>query len=200
LAVNGAVAPQALAHETGTALAPLGRTVGPAAQVLGSAFAILALGMLSITFSLALFGLMLERLPPASPVIVALPRRAARLLFEQRGRSRAGAGLRLWLVYLGLDGGAARFRPGAGRGGASGSAWFIRGGTAASPVSASTPSEAAARSDSKRPAAGDGRCSVRTAPQPPSSGSPGPATPEGSSSWTSPTPISTASACASRQA
>ena len=117
LAVNGAVAPQALAHETGTALAPLGRTVGPAAQVLGSAFAILALGMLSITFSLALFGLMLERLPSASPVIVALPRRAARLLFEQRGRSRAGDGLRLGLVYLGLDGGEPRFRLDAERGG-----------------------------------------------------------------------------------
>src|SRR5215218_1265559 len=118
LAVNGAVAPQALTHETGTALAPLGRTVGPAAQVLGSAFAILALGMLSITFSLALFGLVLERFPSASPVVVALPRRAARLLFEPRRRRRGhDDALRLGLVYLGLDGGEPRFRLDAERAG-----------------------------------------------------------------------------------
>jgi amino acid permease len=106
LAVSGAVAPQALVHERGTALAPLARAVGPAVDVFGSAFVILGFGMVSITFSLALFSLTLERLPSASPVIVALPRRAARLLFEQRGRD----GLHLGLVYLGLDGGEPRFR------------------------------------------------------------------------------------------
>jgi amino acid permease len=106
LAVNGAVAPQALVHERGTALAPLAREVGPAVHVFGSAFAVLGLGMISITFSLALFSLTLERLPSASPVVVALPRRAARLVFESRARD----GLRLGLVYLGLDGGEPRFR------------------------------------------------------------------------------------------
>jgi amino acid permease len=113
LAVNGAVGPQALAHERGTALAPLSRAVGPAVDVLGSAFAILGLGMVSITFSLALFGLTLERLPSASPVVVALPRRAARLLFESRNRDA----LHLGLVYLGLDGGEPRFRVDAERDG-----------------------------------------------------------------------------------
>lgn len=110
LAVNGAVAPQALAQETGTALAPLARAAGPAVHVLGSAFAILGLGMVSITFSRALFSLTLERLPLASPIVVALPRRAARLRFERRGRSRGREGLRLGLVYLGLEGGEPRFR------------------------------------------------------------------------------------------
>jgi amino acid permease len=118
LAVNGAIAPQALADETGTALAPLARTVGPAVNVLGSVFVILGMGMGSITFSLALFGLVLERLPSASPVVVALPRRAARLLFEPRGRRRwRHDALRLGLVYLGLDGGDPRFRLDAERGG-----------------------------------------------------------------------------------
>jgi amino acid permease len=118
LAVNGAVAPQALANETGTALAPLARTVGPAVNVLGSAFVILGMGMGSITFALALFGLVLERLPSASPLVVALPRRAARLLFEPRSRRRwRHDALRLGVVYLGLDGGDPRFRLDAERGG-----------------------------------------------------------------------------------
>ena len=110
LAVNGAIAPQALAEESGTALAPLARVAGPAVHVLGSAFAILGLGMVSITFARALFGLTLERLPSASPVVVALPRRAARLRFERRRRSRARDDLRLGLVYLGLENGEPRFR------------------------------------------------------------------------------------------
>jgi amino acid permease len=110
LAVNGAVGPQALTHETGTALAPLARVAGPAVDVLGSAFAILGLGMVSITFSRALFSLTLERLPSPSPIVVALPRRAARLHFERRGRSRGREGFRLGLVYLGLDGGEPHFR------------------------------------------------------------------------------------------
>jgi amino acid permease len=109
LAVNGALAPQALAEETGTALAPLAGEVGPAVHVLGSAFVILGLGMGSITFSLALSSLTLERLPLATPVVVALPRRAARQLFKPRRRSR-GDGLDLGLVYLGLDGSEPRFR------------------------------------------------------------------------------------------
>ncbi|NUR77701.1 MAG: hypothetical protein HOQ28_15630 [Thermoleophilia bacterium] len=108
LAVNGAVAPQALTHETGTALAPLAHAAGPAVHVLGSVFAILGLGMVSITFSRALFGLTLERLPSASPVVLALPRRAARLRFERRRRSHDS--LRLGLVYLGLEDGEPRFR------------------------------------------------------------------------------------------
>jgi amino acid permease len=117
LAVNGAVAPQALTDETGTALSPLAQAVGPTAHVLGSAFVILGLGMGSITFSLALYSLMLERLPSASPVVVALPRRAARLLFEERGRSRVHDGLRVGVMYLGLDDGEPRFRLDAERAG-----------------------------------------------------------------------------------
>jgi amino acid permease len=60
VAVNGAVAPEVLAAELGTALMPLAATVGPAVHVLGSLFATLSLGMASIHFSLALFNLTRE--------------------------------------------------------------------------------------------------------------------------------------------
>jgi amino acid permease len=117
LAVNGAVAPASLAHESGTAISPLAREVGPAALVLGSVFVVLGLGMTSITFNLALFSLTRERLPSMSPVVITLPRRRARLLFEQRGRRHTGGGLNLGLVYLGLDGAEPRFRLDVERGG-----------------------------------------------------------------------------------
>jgi amino acid permease len=110
LAVNGAVAPPALANEAGTALSPLARQVGSVVLILGSAFVILGMGMGSVTFALALFGLVRERLPLARPVHVVLPRRRARLLFEPRTRSQRRDGLRVALVYLGLDGGDPRFR------------------------------------------------------------------------------------------
>jgi amino acid permease len=109
-AVNGAVTPAILAHESGTAISPLAEEVGPAVLVLGSVFAALGLGMVSITFNLALFGLARERLPPVSPVVVILPRRRARLLFEERGRGGRVGSLKLGLVYLGLDEGEPRFR------------------------------------------------------------------------------------------
>jgi DNA-binding MarR family transcriptional regulator len=117
LAVNGAVAPATLAHEPGTAISPLAQEVGPAVLVLGSVFVVLGLGMVSITFNLALFSLARERLPSASPVVVILPRRQARLLFEERGRRGPGGSLKLGLVYLGLDGGEPRFRLDAERAG-----------------------------------------------------------------------------------
>src|SRR6266487_3430759 len=55
VAVNGAIAPQALTGFSGTALGPLATLVGPAVIVLGTIYAILAMGMASIHFSLALF-------------------------------------------------------------------------------------------------------------------------------------------------
>src|SRR5918993_3628162 len=117
LALNGAIAPEALAEETGTALSPLAREVGPVVPALGSVYVVLGVGMVSITYALALFGLVQERLPSAPQRVVILPRRRARLLFEQRGRSRARGGLRLGLVYLGLYDGEPRFRLDAERAG-----------------------------------------------------------------------------------
>ena len=63
IAVNGAVSPQVLASETGTALAALATVVGPAVSWLGTIFVILSLGMASIHVSLASLFMMEERVP-----------------------------------------------------------------------------------------------------------------------------------------
>jgi amino acid permease len=55
LAVNGAVAPEALAATSATALTPLAAEAGPAVLLLGSAFVVLGMGMASIHMSLGLF-------------------------------------------------------------------------------------------------------------------------------------------------
>jgi amino acid permease len=62
LAVNGAIPPQVLANQPGTALAPLTTLLGPAAGVLGAVFVVLSMGLGLIHFSLALFNLAQERL------------------------------------------------------------------------------------------------------------------------------------------
>ncbi len=63
---NGAISPQVLASETGTALTALATQVGPAVNWLGSAFVVLSLGMACIHISLGLLFLMEERLPTPS--------------------------------------------------------------------------------------------------------------------------------------
>src|SRR5207247_11063858 len=63
LAVNGAIAPDVLAAESGTALGPLTAVVGPLATVLGSLFVVLGMGMATIHFSLDLVTLTREWLP-----------------------------------------------------------------------------------------------------------------------------------------
>jgi amino acid permease len=109
LGVNGAVAPERLAEESGTALAPLAETAGPAVHAIGAAFVVLGMGMTSITLSLALSGLVRERLPAVASRLVTLPRRRARLLFSERRWAAAGRRLKVGVTYLGLDGRRPRF-------------------------------------------------------------------------------------------
>ncbi len=66
LCFNGAIAPDALARESGTALTALQARVGPIVTWLGSVFVVLSLGMASIHVSLALLFMMEERLPSSS--------------------------------------------------------------------------------------------------------------------------------------
>jgi hypothetical protein len=110
--VNGALAPQALAGQTGTALAPLAVEVGPGVHVVGSIYAVLGVAMASIQMSLALFNTVREWLPKRSQPVVLLPRRRGRLVFHPRGGP--GGSPRMSLTYLGLDtrseGGQPRFR------------------------------------------------------------------------------------------
>ena len=106
LAVNGVVAPQVLAAQTGTALIPLAEQVGPTINLLGSAFVILAMGMGSIHYSLGFYNLMREWLPRRRQPEITLSRRQGRLVLE---KARQGQGLRIGLDYQGLIGGQAHF-------------------------------------------------------------------------------------------
>ena len=66
LTFNGALAPQELARETGTALTALAAQVGPVVSWLGSLFVVLSLGMACIHISLGILFLVEERLPAGS--------------------------------------------------------------------------------------------------------------------------------------
>jgi amino acid permease len=69
LAINGAVAPAALAQQSGTALIPLATAIGPVAYPFGAVYVVLGMGMASIHYSLALYNQVREWLPvrPQSP-------------------------------------------------------------------------------------------------------------------------------------
>jgi amino acid permease len=101
VAVNGALAPEILAAETGTVLVPLAARFGPTVRVLGSLFVILSMGMGSIFFSLALFNLVQERLPARSEHRMTMPRERGRLLLH--ARPSADKTPIATLTYLGLD-------------------------------------------------------------------------------------------------
>lgn len=114
-AVNGAVAPQVLVGESGTALVPLAAVVGSKVYLFGSILVILGLGMASIINVLGLFNVTREWFPTRRHVVVRLPRRRGQLLL----RSSEGAvadgkvgspGVRLGLTYLGLTDDKPEFR------------------------------------------------------------------------------------------
>src|SRR5918993_1545311 len=84
LAVNGAVTPEVLAGELGTTLDPLAAEVGAIIYILGTVFVLLAMGMGSIHYSLALFNITREWLPSLVRPVMMLPRRRGQLLFEER--------------------------------------------------------------------------------------------------------------------
>ena len=107
LAANGAIPAQSLVGQSGTALEPLARQVGPSVYGLGSVFVILGMGMASVHFSLGLFNLVRERLPARRQQIVVLPRGRGRLVLHRRGRPREES--RLGLTYVGLKDDQPRF-------------------------------------------------------------------------------------------
>src|SRR5439155_19280920 len=87
VAVNGAIAPSVLVGFSGTALTPLANVAGPAVNVFGTILVILAMGMASIHFSLALFFTVREWIPGQSRHTLALGRRQGRLIFIPRGKA-----------------------------------------------------------------------------------------------------------------
>ncbi len=108
LAVGGAIAPHALAAQTGTVLTPLAEQLGSITNVLGPILIIFFLGMAIIRCSNVLFNLIYERLPTRLQSIVMLPRRRGTLVLQQR-RSRSSSP-RLGLTYLGVTDGQPQFR------------------------------------------------------------------------------------------
>lgn len=106
VAVNGAIAPQVLNGFSGTALTLLAQLTGPAVNILGSLFAILAMGMASIHFSLALFFTVREWIPGQSRHTLLLERRHGKLIFTPRDKANSS----LTLTYLGLKGTRPQFR------------------------------------------------------------------------------------------
>jgi hypothetical protein len=74
---------------------------GPLVTVLGSIFAVLGMGMVSIHYALALFNITQEWLPAPASTVVVLPQRRCRLLF-QPGIGWYRPPFSADLVYLGL--------------------------------------------------------------------------------------------------
>jgi hypothetical protein len=106
VAVNGSIAPQVLTGFSGTALTPLAQVGGPAVNVFGVLLTILAMGMASIHFSLALFFTVREWIPGQSRHTLVLERRQGKLIFTPRSKGNAS----LALTYLGLQGNQSQFR------------------------------------------------------------------------------------------
>ena len=78
VAVNGALPADALVGESGTALEPLAAEIGPSIHVVGTVFAVLAMGMASIHFSLGLVNMVREWIPVATDS-GGVPRRLGRM-------------------------------------------------------------------------------------------------------------------------
>jgi hypothetical protein len=106
-AVNGAIAPENLAGEPGTALIPLAKQVGPSIHLVGTLLVIAILGMSCLRTSTVLFNLAQERIPTHLRAIITLPRRRGSLFLQSRGTPNASP--RLGLTYLGLADGQAHF-------------------------------------------------------------------------------------------
>ena len=108
VAVNGAISPQVLAAQAGTALTPLAAQIGPAVNVLGVVYVVLAMGMASIHSSLGLFYMVSERLPSRLPTVLLMPQGHGTLLLRPRGA--ATDVVRFGLTYLGTDRRCTQFR------------------------------------------------------------------------------------------
>jgi len=106
VAVNGAIAPQALTGFSGTALTLLAQVAGPAVNIFGTILAILAMGMASIHMSLALSFTVREWIHGELRHTLALGRRQGKVIFTPRGK----ANVSLELTYLGLKGTQPQFR------------------------------------------------------------------------------------------
>jgi amino acid permease len=89
VAILGAVGPEPLLATRGTSITPLAEAVGPAVNVLGSIYVVLAIGLGSLYVTLGLYNQVIELLPrPAGPSTGNS--RLARVLRTRRGRLAVG--------------------------------------------------------------------------------------------------------------
>jgi hypothetical protein len=108
LAINGALAPQALAGQAGTALTPLAEKLGPSIHVLGPLLVVLLLGMSCLRTSTVLFNIARERVPTKLQTVVTMPRRRGGVVLYKRPISHSSG--RVAFTYLGLNGKQPEFR------------------------------------------------------------------------------------------
>jgi hypothetical protein len=107
LAVNGAISPQLLSFQSGTALEPLAVQVGPVVTVLGAVLVTLLLGMAWLRSSSLLVNLAKEWLPVQPQPLLIVPRQQGRLILHPH--SHATDVPYFGITYLGLEGTEAKF-------------------------------------------------------------------------------------------
>ncbi len=108
LAVNGALAPQLLAGQSGTALQPLALQVGSIVTVLGTVLVTLLLGMAWLRSSSLLVNLAREWLPARPKPVLRLPRQQGLLILHPSGESSQVP--HIGFTYLGLEDTKSKFR------------------------------------------------------------------------------------------
>ncbi|MBD2387112.1 hypothetical protein [Cylindrospermum sp. FACHB-282] len=100
LVINGAISPQILAKQSGTALEALALQVGPIVSILGTILVILLLGMAWIRSSSLLINLTKEWLPTSSRPVLMLPRQGGKLIFYPSGNFKYSGYISI--IYLGI--------------------------------------------------------------------------------------------------
>ena len=86
IAVNGAIAPEILASQTGTVLEPLIGEIGSVGKILGAILVTLLLGMAWLRSSSLLVNLSREWIPSQGQSTLTLPRQQGRIILKTRDR------------------------------------------------------------------------------------------------------------------
>ena len=97
VAVNGAIAPEILASQTGTVLEPIIAKIGSSSQVLAAILAISLLGMAWLRSSSLLVNICQEWIRERPASSVTLPRQQGRLILQTRDRYDLGL---IGITYL----------------------------------------------------------------------------------------------------
>ncbi|WP_414543912.1 hypothetical protein [Nostoc sp. CCY0012] len=108
LAVNGAISPELLSGQSGTALEPLALEVGAIVTILGAVLVTLLLGMAWLRSSSLLVNLAREWLPARPQRILRLPRQQGMLILHPNGDLSCVP--HIGVTYLGLEEAQSKFR------------------------------------------------------------------------------------------